>query len=150
MYPLPNFKSHCWGWGVLTDTNTITAQHALLPALGKQKENSTPLENKKYSTLPDSASTLQGHGRPQRLMALQAAAPSAASPAPRIPVSGITRRGYHSNIWSWWGTGVASPGLEPTQSLQEMGISGCWWWLRTSKARCANLGAQPVLTLQNL
>lgn len=72
MYPLPNFKRHCWGWGALTGTNTIIA-HALLPALGKQKENSTPWENenKKSSTLPDTASTRQGRARLPRLTALR-------------------------------------------------------------------------------
>lgn len=47
-YPLPNFKTAGAG-GALTDTNTINA-HALLPALGKQKASSTPLENKKKNT----------------------------------------------------------------------------------------------------
>lgn len=113
-YPLPNFKSHCWGWGALTDTNTITA-HALLPALGKQKRKFNcigKLKNEKYSTFPDTASTLQGHGWFQRPTALQAAAPSAAGrppwpshPCPSLslasPALGVTATAGHGGALVW-------------------------------------------------
>lgn len=70
------------------------------------------LKNEKYSTFPDNASTLQGHGWLQRPTALQAAAPSAAGrppwpshPCPSLslasPALGVTATAGHGGALVW-------------------------------------------------
>lgn len=77
-------KAAAGAGGALTDTNTINA-HALLPALGKQKASSTPLENEKK--IQHASRHCQNFAR-ARLTALQAAAPLAATlPVPLASLS---------------------------------------------------------------
>lgn len=84
-------KATAGAGGALTDTNTITA-YALLPALGKQKASSTPLENKKNTACFQAPPALcKGKaGFKGRWHCRQQHHWQPPSRAPRIPVSGIT------------------------------------------------------------
>lgn len=81
-------KAAAGAGGALTDTNTINA-HALLPALGKQKASSTPLENEKKNTACFQALPELCKGKADGI-AGSSTVGSHPSRAPRILVSGIT------------------------------------------------------------
>lgn len=86
-------KAAAGAGGALTDTNTINA-HALLPALGKQKASSTPLENEKKK-IQHASRHCQNFARARLTSKADGIAGSSTvgshpSRAPRILVSGIT------------------------------------------------------------
>lgn len=151
-YPLPNFKSHWWGWRALTNMNTITAR-VLFPALERQKANPTPLRKKKknYSMLQDIAGAQQEQALPQRLTARQAAA-QLADACQQPPALAKASPGHqpcclrppHTHLWHhllWWWSIAAhlrrhrhGQALNPPETCRKWEFL-VWWSLVAVKDR---------------